>query len=315
MAKINIGISSCILGNSVRYNGGHTLDRYLKETLGDFFNYIPVCPEVEIGLGIPREAMRLVGDPDNPRLLTQKTGIDHTDTMKKWASKKLDSLEKDGLCGFIFKSKSPSSGLHRVKVYKESGVLDRPGRGIFARAFTDRFPLIPVEESGRLHDIRLRENFLVRVFTLYRWYQFLKEKPGRGELITFHAQNKYLLMAHNQQILKEMGKLTAQVKHLPFNELLNDYLNLLMKALSYQSTVKKNVNVLHHILGYFKQDLSTWEKSELLERIDEYGRQNIPLIAIITMLSHYVKKYEKDYLAGQYYLSPHPLELKLRNHA
>jgi uncharacterized protein YbbK (DUF523 family) len=171
MDRIKLGISSCLLGNNVRYDGGHQHDRYITDTLGRYVEWLPVCPEVECGLGIPREAMRLVGDPENPRLMTIRTGVDHTDGMRTWVEKKLNELEKETLCGFIFKSKSPSSGIGGVKIYTSSGMPDREGTGLFGGAFMKHFPLLPVIDEGRLHDPLLRENFIERIFVYKRWQE------------------------------------------------------------------------------------------------------------------------------------------------
>lgn len=168
MDKIKIGISSCLLGNNVRYDGGHRHDRYITDTLGRYFAWFPVCPEVECGLGIPREAMRLVGDPENPSLVTIFTGVDHTDGMNAWVKKKLEELEKENLCGFIFKSKSPSSGIGGVKIYTPSGMPDREGAGLFGGAFMKHFPLLPVIDEGQLHDPLLRDNFIERILVFGR---------------------------------------------------------------------------------------------------------------------------------------------------
>jgi uncharacterized protein YbbK (DUF523 family) len=176
MEKIRLGISSCLLGQNVRYDGGHKLDRYLTDTLGQYVEYVPVCPEVECGLGVPREAVRLVGDSESPRLVTVKTKQDLTERMMTWAGKRVKELEKEGLCGFVFKSGSPSSGMERVKIYNERGMAEKKGRGMFARAFMDHFPLIPVEEEGRLHDPRLRENFIESIFALMRWRELVQGK-------------------------------------------------------------------------------------------------------------------------------------------
>ncbi|HIJ57917.1 MAG TPA: DUF1722 domain-containing protein, partial [Deltaproteobacteria bacterium] len=205
--KIKVGISACLLGQPVRYDGGHQRDRYLIDTLGQYMEYVPVCPEVECGLGTPREAMRLVGTPENPRLVTRKTGVDHTQKMIRWAKKRIKALEIENLCGFIFKSKSPSSGMSRVKVYNDQGVPAQTGVGMFARAFMDHFPLIPVEEDGRLHDPKIRENFIERVFALMRWRENREEKPAMGRLVDFHSKNKLLIMAHSPKHYKEMGRL------------------------------------------------------------------------------------------------------------
>ncbi|UCG14989.1 MAG: DUF523 domain-containing protein, partial [Deltaproteobacteria bacterium] len=166
---IRLGISTCLLGENVRYDGGHKRDRFITDTLGQFVQFVPVCPEAECGLGIPRESMHLKGSPESPRLITTRTKIDHTDRMLAWARIRVRQLEKEDLCGFIFKSNSPSSGMERVRIYNEAGMPEKKGVGIFARAFMDHFPLLPVEEEGRLHDVKLRENFIERIFALKRW--------------------------------------------------------------------------------------------------------------------------------------------------
>ncbi len=311
---MKLGISTCLLGERVRYDGGHKLDRFLVQTLGQFVDFVPVCPEVECGFPVPREAFRLVGNPDAPRLLTQKTMKDVTARMQDWARNRLDLLQKENLCGYIFKSKSPSSGMERVKVYHEKGFVKK-GVGIFARAFMDRFPLMPVEEDGRLHDILLRENFIVRIFAYSRLREMIDGYASGGDLVEFHSKHKLLLMAHNPKIQREMGSLAAMVNQLPVEDLLGAYETKFMTALKYTSTVKKNTNVLHHIVGYFKKDLSGAEKQELLELIEHYYHSNVPLVAPLTLLKHYIRKYNKEYLKDQYYLDPNPLELKLRNHA
>ena len=186
--KIKLGISACLLGQKVRYDGGHKWDRYLTDTLGQYVTYVPVCPEAECGLGIPREAMRLVDAPDAPRLLTTRTNVDHTDRLVGWAKNRVKELERENLCGFIFKSKSPSSGMQRVKIYNDKGILIKTGSGIFAKIFMEHFPLVPVEEEGRLHDPKLRENFIERIFTLKRWRENLDKKRSTGNLVDFHTR-------------------------------------------------------------------------------------------------------------------------------
>jgi uncharacterized protein YbgA (DUF1722 family)/uncharacterized protein YbbK (DUF523 family) len=312
---IRLGISRCLLGEKVRYDGGHKHDPFLTRTLGEFVEYVPVCPEVECGLSIPREAMRLVGDPTAPRLLTQKTGIDHTKRMQDWAGPRLDELANEGLCGFIFKSKSPSSGMERVKVYSETGNLAGQSVGIFARMFMDRFPLLPVEEEGRLHDIRLRENFIDRIFVLRRYRDILGKGKTLGNLIAFHTRHKLQLLAHSPEIYRAMGRLVAKGKEMPTEQLFGKYHELLMTAMRMKATPPKHRNVLQHIMGYFKNDLLPEEKQELLGLIDQFAKGIVPLIVPVTMLNHYVMKYEQTYLRDQTYLSPHPVELKLRNHA
>jgi uncharacterized protein YbgA (DUF1722 family)/uncharacterized protein YbbK (DUF523 family) len=314
MGKIPIGISTCLLGENVRYNGGHALDRFLRDTLGKYVRYVPVCPEVECGFGIPRETFRLVGDPKEPRLVTGHTGVDHTDRMEVWASNRVTELENDGLCGFIFKSDSPSSGMERVKVYDDKGVPRKIGVGVFARIFMEHFPLTPVEEDGRLHDPLLRENFIERIFTYKRYREVMEGEKDIGNLVDFHTRNKLLLMAHSPKHLQQMGYLVAHAKQLSEKEFITQYEKLLTEAMSLKPSMAKHTNVLHHIMGYFKKDLSTDEKRELLQVVDEYRQGLIPLIVPVTLMNHYVRKYDEAYLQEQVYLNPHPLELQLRNH-
>ena len=312
--KIKLGISSCLLGQKVRYDGGHKWDRFITDTLGKFVEFVPVCPEAECGLGVPREAMRLEGDPSAPRLMTRRTREDHTELLARWAQEKVVRLEAEDLCGFIFKSDSPSSGMERVKVYNDRGMPVTKGVGVFARIFMEHFPLLPVEDEGRLHDPGLREHFIERLFTLKRWRQTLALGPSRGNLVDFHTRHKLLVLAHSPKHYRLLGKLVAQAKAMSLPQLYEEYQTRLMEALSLKTTVKKNVNVLLHAMGYFKKQLSAGEKEELLEVIENYRKGYIPLIVPVTLINHYVRKYDQAYLQSQYYLHPHPIELKLRNH-
>lgn len=315
MEKIRIGVSSCLMGEKVRYDGQAKIDTFITGTLSQWFEFVPVCPEFELGLGVPREAMRLEGDPESPRLVTNKTGVDLTDRMLEWSAKRVRELESENLCGFIFKSKSPSSGMERVKVYPAGGgMAQKTGRGLFAAAFMDRFPLLPVEEEGRLHDPGLRENFIERLFTLRRWREMLAAETGRGGLVEFHARHKYQLMAHSIPHYRGLGRIVADMKGRRLPELQTEYHAGLMAALRLRATVKKHVNVLQHMAGYFKKQLSGDEKQELQEVVEQYHSGFVPLIVPVTLINHFVRKYEEAYLAGQYYLHPHPIELQLRNH-
>ncbi len=312
--KIKIGISSCLLGEKVRYDGQHKLDRYLRDELGRHVQYVPVCPEFECGLGVPREPMHLLDTPAGVRLVTIKTGVDLTDRMQAWAKERLDALADENLCGFVFKANSPSSGMERVKVYDRNGVPRREGVGIWAAAFMARFPLIPVEEDGRLNDPQLRENFIERIFTMQRWRDLLARGKARGALIEFHARHKLLLMAHSTIVSREMGALLGRIKDLPLAEVYDKYFERLAAALALKTSIAKHVNVLSHAMGYFKKVLSPDEKKELLDVIEDYRRAYVPLIVPVTLLNHYVRKYGEPYLAAQWYLNPHPIDLKLRNH-
>jgi len=311
---IRLGISSCLLGEKVRWDGNHKLDRFLVDTLGQFVDYVPVCPEVECGFGVPREPFRLVGDPSAPRLVTSNTGRDVTDQMVVWAQNRVVELENEELCGYIFKSKSPSSGMERVKVYNEKGVPAKTGSGIFARIFMDHFPLLPVEEEGRLHDPKLRENFIERIFTFKRWRDCLAQKKTRGTLVDFHTNHKMLLLSHSPDLHRRMGRLVGQAVARPIEQLYDEYRDLLVEALRLKTTAKKHTNALMHAMGYFKRELTGDEKQELLEIIDLYREEHVPLIVPVTLINHYVRKYDQPYLKKQFYLHPHPLELHLRNH-
>ena len=312
--KIKIGISRCLLGENVRYDGGHKLDHYLAYTLGRFVEWVPVCPEVEYGLPVPREAMRLTGDPEAPRLLTIRTGKDHTEGMLRWSRSRLKELETEGLSGFIFKSRSPSSGIRGVKVYTDKGMPSKSGAGIFGGAFLKHFPLVPAEDDGRLQDPALRENFIERVFVFDRWQTLMKDRAPLKGLVGFHTGHKLLLMAHSPRHYTELGRLVAVAKKIKPKELFGQYIEGLMEGLALLPTVKKNTNVLMHIMGYFKGNPSSDEKKELLDLIGNYHAGLVPLIVPVTLLNHYVRKYDEPYLKGQYYLNLHPLELMLRNH-
>ncbi|HOK07350.1 MAG TPA: DUF523 and DUF1722 domain-containing protein [Syntrophales bacterium] len=303
--KIRLGISACLLGRNVRYDGGHKRDLYITETLGRYFDWVPVCPEVEYGLGVPREAMRLVGDPSDPRLVTIKGGRDHTEGMKKWAASRLDELEGEGLCGFIFKSRSPSSGMAGVKVYGPAGTPVKKGTGIFARAFMDRFPFLPTVDEGRLHDPTLRRNFLEGVFVFHRWQRMMARRPGASDLVEFHTEHKLLIMSHSPRDLTALGRIVASAGRgtPPFGE----YLETMTKALRLTATPRKHVNVLEHAMGYFKKVLSPADKEELIDLIDRYRRGELPLLVPLALLAHYARRWDEPYLKRQVYLHPPPL--------
>jgi uncharacterized protein YbgA (DUF1722 family)/uncharacterized protein YbbK (DUF523 family) len=312
--KIRLGIAKCLLGENVRYDGTHKLDRYLKDILGPYVEWVPVCPEVECGMGIPREAVRLVGNPENPRLVGRNSGEDWTARMQEWGKTKLALLEKENLCGFIFKHGSPSNAMGRMKVFGDDGRMFYTGTGIWARMVMDHFPNLPCEDDGRLHDDGIRENFINRIFIFKRWREMIAAGISPASLVEFHTNHKMLILAHNEVIYRQMGKLVATAGSAGLNEVATQYSELLTKALTYRPTVKKHVNVLTHALGYFKKDISAEEKQEMLALIERFHNKLIPLIVPVTMLNHYVRKYDKEYLRKQFYLNPYPAELMLRNH-
>jgi uncharacterized protein YbgA (DUF1722 family)/uncharacterized protein YbbK (DUF523 family) len=315
-SKIPIGISSCLLGEPVRFDGGHKHDPYLTETLGPYFEYVPVCPEVGCGLAVPRESMHLVGTPESNRLIGNKTNTDYTEQMLRFCERTVDELRGRDLHGFIFKAKSPSSGLFRVKLYMPDGnPTSQHTSGLFARAFTRAFPSLPCEEDGRLHDPALRENFIERVFALKRFRDEVAAAPSVRLLQEFHASSKYLLMAHSPDGTQELGRLVAAAAPANLAETVAAYETRFLAALSECATVGRHVNVLQHMQGYFTERLTPEEREELGYVVDEYAREQVPLIVPVTLFRHYIVKYQIAYLMQQHYLYPHPAELKLRNHA
>jgi uncharacterized protein YbgA (DUF1722 family)/uncharacterized protein YbbK (DUF523 family) len=313
-APLRLGISRCLLGDEVRFDGGHKRDSFLTDVFGRYVEWVPVCPEVEAGLGTPREAMRLVGDPQNPRLVTIKSGTDHTHALETMTKNRIAQLTELDLSGYVFKKGSPSCGIERVRLYNEHGMPNRNGVGLFARAFIEEFPLIPVEEEGRLCEPTLRENFIERVFCYRRWQDLVQSGVTRQALVQFHTIHKYLLLAHSPQQYEVLGRLVGQVhQHRP-KDLIHRYGELFMKALAVKATVRKHVNVLQHILGYFKERLGAHEKAELLSVIRDYHQELTPLIVPLTLIKHYVKIFDVGYILDQVYLNPHPKELMLRNH-
>jgi uncharacterized protein YbgA (DUF1722 family)/uncharacterized protein YbbK (DUF523 family) len=310
--RISIGASACLLGEKVRYDGGDKLDHFLTGTLGTFFTFVPVCPETGCGLPVPREVMRLEEEPQSPRLFTIRGRVDLTERMIAYCRRTVTNLEQEELCGFIFKKNSPSCGLFRVNVYNR-GISAKSGRGLFAAAMAGHFPLLPVEEEGRLYDMTIRENFIERVFAYRRWNEFLRGRKGMGELAAFHEVNRLQLMAHSPRLYREMEKLLATGKSMKREELLTRYGKCFMEALSFHATMKKNTDVLMHIMGYFKKQLSHAEKAELLELIRQYHARLIPLIVPVTLLGHHISRLGLEYLLEQTYLKPHPMEFMLRN--
>ena len=309
-----LGISRCLLGDQVRYDGGHKRDRFLTETLACFVEWVPVCPEFEAGLGTPREAMRLVGIPEAPRLLTIKSQKDHTSTLKSFSRKKLHELRALELDGFIFKKDSPSCGIKQVRVYQQGGSPSRRGIGLFAQAFQTSFPQIPIEDEGRLNDFGIRENFIERLFAFQRWQTLLKKGMTRKGIVAFHTQHKYFLMAHSRPHYVKLGHIVASAKGYTGRQLANEYGTTFMEALKVKTTIRKHVNVLQHLVGHFKRQITKAQQRELQEIISDYHQGRIPLIAPLTLINHYVREHQIGYLAEQVYLQPHPKELILRNY-
>ena len=310
---VRLGISRCLLGEPVRYDGGHKRNLFLVDVLGHHVEWVPVCPEVEAGFDTPRESMRLVDDVAEPRLITVRSHQDHTDRMRRYTKQRLRDFHALQLSGYVFKKDSPSCGTRRVRVYTRESRLLGTGKGLFADAFQRTFPLTPVEDEGRLRDSGLRENFIERVFGYHRW-QMLNARLTRGRLVSFHTAHKYLLLAHSQRHYRELGRVVANTQQRSARELARTYGPLFMEALAVKTTIRKHVNVLQHLAGHLKSALSSAARAELHEVISDYQHGLVPLSVPVTLIRHYVRILDVPYLRGQIYLAPHPKELMLRNH-
>lgn len=313
-ARFRLGVSSCLLGERVRFDGGHKRDAFLVEALGRFVEWLPVCPEFESGMGTPREPVRLTRVQREIRLVAIKSGHDHSASMERYVVRKLDDIEDARLCGFVLKKDSPSCGPERVKVFNASGVPTKSGRGLFAAALSERFPELPVIDEGRLCDAGLRENFIERIFAFARLRALFDRPWTLGHVVAFHSAHKMSLLAHSPEAYRKLGQLVATGKTLKRDELRRRYSTAFMKALQPLATPRRHVNVLQHMMGHFKNELDRESKAELLELIERYGKRQVPLVVPLTLLKHHIRRLGVPYLPDQVYLDPHPAELMLRNH-
>lgn len=310
-AKIRLGISSCLLGEKVRFDGNHKLDSYLTDTLGQFVEWVPVCPEVAIGLGIPRPPIRLVGSPSTPRAVGVQDGsLDVTDKLAVYGRQQARQL--DDLSGYVFKSKSPSCGIERVKIYQHTGHPPKSGRGIYAEAFLSSQPWLPAEEEGRLSNPRLRENFIERVFVYRRWQELMAHGLTASRLVEFHTRHKLALMAHDVEAYHALGRQVAQAGRRNPTEAGKEYLARLMQAFQRLGTPARHANVQMHLMGYLKHHLDAADKAELLGVIHSFRRGEIPIASPLTLLKHHFRRHPDPYIIGQTYLNPDPRELLLR---
>jgi uncharacterized protein YbgA (DUF1722 family)/uncharacterized protein YbbK (DUF523 family) len=311
---LRVGISACLLGQEVRFDGGHKRNAFLTDVLGPFVEWVPICPEVEMGLGTPRETLRLERVDGALRIITTRTRVDHTDGMNRWARARLAALAAEDLSGYVLKKDSPSCGLMRVKLYGNGGVPSREGRGVFAAALVARFPSLPVEEEGRLSDPRLRENFIERLFAFRRLKDLFAERWTPDDLVRFHTAQKMALLAHSTTAYRALGRLVAEAGRIARSELRGRYESQFMATLAILATPQRHANVLTHMAGHLKRKLDTASRHELATLIDDYRRGLVPLVVPVTLIRHHVRVHGVSWLADQVYLQPHPRELLLRNH-
>jgi uncharacterized protein YbgA (DUF1722 family)/uncharacterized protein YbbK (DUF523 family) len=311
---LRLGVSSCLLGNAVRYDGGHKRDRFLSDLLGGFVEWVPVCPEVEVGMGVPRPAVHLVRTGADVRMREVASGSDHTRRMRDYAVRRVRELASLELCGYVLKKDSPSCGMTRVRVHGDDGRVRREGIGLYASALLEAFPNLPIEDEGRLQDPRRRENFIERVFAYRRVRDLFRGRWTNGQVVAFHTAHKLQLMAHSQQAYAELGRLVAGIAKQPRSALRPRYVSAFMAALARIATRGRNTNVLQHAAGHLKQHLDATARGELSELIHDYRRGLVPLVVPITLLRHHTRSHGVAYLTGQTFLEPHPRELMLRNH-
>lgn len=310
--RIPVGVSSCLLGERVRYDGGHKGHSYITRTLGDYFEFRPFCPELAIGLGVPRKPIRLQRQADNTVRCIQSDapGKDYTEALLACADEQRHWQQ--ALCGYILKKDSPSCGMERVKVW-DNTMPSRDGVGLFARRLMENFPYLPVEEEGRLGDAVLRENFIQRVFAMRRWHELYARGLTVAGLMDFHARHKLILMSHHQEAYRQLGRLIAGTDNDSIEENANRYLHEFMAAMKKRATRSNHVNVLQHIQGYLKQNLDADDKQELVQTLEKYKKGQVPLIVPITLLNHFFRKHPDEYISRSYYMTPYPEELCLQN--
>lgn len=311
---IKIGVSACLIGEKVRWDATDSRDLFLTETFAKYAELVPICPEIACGMGIPREKVRQIQQDDEIRLIGEESGKDMTEEMAHWAQRILPGLEEEGLCGFVLRSRSPSCALIQAKIFSTTGTPPRRGAGFFANMLIDHYPLLPVEASERLQNPMLRANFICRVYVLNRWRELLEKGMNIGNLVDFHTRHKMLIRSHDLHGYQQLGKLLGESSIFNANEIFDTYGTMLFRSLALKATPKKSSDVLMHAMGFFKKELNNEDKHELLEMITAYKNGKIPFIIPVTLLNHYARKYRKPYLTQQYFLNPHPSELKLLNH-
>ena len=312
--KIRIGVSKCLMGEKVRFDGGHTRNSFVMDTLGKWVEFVPVCPEVEIGLGTPRPTIRLVSIGGKQELVMPSTGQVLTEQMNRYAIEKIELLKKSRLDGFILKKSSPSCGMERLPVYRDGKRMHRGGVGVFAQALMDHWPSLPLEEEGRLNDSVLREHFVERIYGNFRWRKLVESKKTMGALVQFHTDHKMLLLSHSTECYRALGLIVANSSNKTVDEVFDSYQKVFQKCLSEKASPKKHANVLEHTLGYFSQLLSPLEKTDLMACIRDFKKGLVPLVVPVSLFNFNINRYQVSYLQSQWYFKPHPKELALRNY-
>lgn len=310
--KPRLGISACLLGRAVRYDRGHARDRFLVDELGRFVEWVEVCPEVESGMGVPRPTIRLVEKDGETRLVAPDSGTDHTERMRGWAAERVGALRGMRLDGFVLKSNSPSCGLERIKVYSEKGMPLRRSEGLFVTVLRERWPGLPLEEEGRLNDVGLREHFLIRLFAAARLRSFLASGPTRAGLVAFHTAHKFLLLVHDEPLYRELGRVVSRQGGERDEELWPRYEELFLRALAHEPAPVRHLNVLQHMLGFLKDLVPSQDKRRVLDSFEEYRRGRLPLMVPLTLMRFLIDSHGVEYLQGQAYLEPFPVELDPR---
>lgn len=302
-------VSKCLGFASCRWNG-LTIDDAVVESLKTHVDYTPVCPEVEIGLGVPREPIRVVKTKEGVRLMQPSTGRDVSSEMTGFADKFLGSL--GDVDGFILKSKSPSCGMKDVKVYPGTEKVAALGKawGFFGKGVMDRFGHLAVEDEARLSDYRIREHFLTKLFALAE-FRNIRKGPSMGGLVKFHTNNKLLLMAYNHKSLRDLGRIVANHEKKPVEKVFDDYAQELFKALAKAPRYTSNVNVLMHALGYFSKGLQSSEKKYFLEMLEKYRVSRVPFSVPLSIIRSFVVRFEEPYLKDQTFFEPYPEDLML----
>lgn len=309
---IKIGISSCVNGENVRFDGGHKSNKFASKVLAPYFTYVPICPEVGSGMSVPRPSIRLITNEERIALVDSKdSSLDYTDSMVEFSQKTVARLKETEMCGYIVCANSPSCGMERVKVYSKNSAT-KNGVGLYTQILMKEMPWLPVEEDGRLNDPVLKENFITRVFCLHDLYESMDGKPTAGKIVAFHSRYKYTLMSHSTVGYKELGKLVAKVTDYDINDFFAIYRTQLMQTMSIRASRKNNTNVLMHLQGYFKKELESPQKQELALIIQDYNQGLLPLLSPITLIKHHLGIHANEYLAKQSFLNPYPQELRLR---